>query len=230
MSLLGPIRTLIFAAMLWLPLTFFVWFAFRNAILAPIGWLCQWVFGIWAPELFLGMETRPGGEVGMLAQHHFYWQLALPLDAETQAQAAAMGKVAISEVGRNPLVFGYSVPLFAGLVMATPLEHWQRLKQLAIGLPILLAFWSFGVIFDVLQVLCFQAGETGLAAVQGMGLNREVVAMFYQFGYLILPSVAPIVCWIALNRIFIEGLLKADGDRVPDSAETPTADKEQGNA
>lgn len=224
MSFLGPIRTLIFAAILWLPLTFFVWFAFRNVILLPIGWLCQTVFGFWEPELFISMQMDVGSTEtpGALAQTFFFWNVALPVDAETQAQAAAMGKQALSTIERNPLVFGYSLPLFAGLVMATPLEHWERLKQLAIGVPILLVFWSFGVIFDVLQVLCFQAGETGLAAVQGMGLNREVVAMFYQFGYLILPSVAPIVCWIALNRVFIEGLLKNDGDRVEDAAPPPS--------
>lgn len=230
MSVFGPIRTLIFAAMLWLPLTFFVWFAFRQFFLLPVGWFCQWVFGIWAPDLFVGMELRAAGEVGALSQHHFFWQLALPLDAETQAQAQAMGKVAVSEVGRNPLVFGYSLPLFAGLVMATPLAGLQRMKQLAIGLPILWLFQSFGVIFDVLQVLCFQAGESGLAAVQSMGLNREFVAMFYQFGYLILPSVAPIVCWIALNRLFIEGLLQTDGDRVPETAESTPPAREDRNA
>jgi hypothetical protein len=216
MSFLGPIRTLLIAAMLWLPLTFFVWFAFRQTILIPVGWLCSTVFGWWAPELFLGMEIRPGGGdiAGALSQHYFYWQVALPLDAETQAQAVAMGKTAVSEIGRNPLVFGYSLPLFAGLVMATPLSSLQRIKQLAIGLPILMLFQSFGVTFDVLQVLCFQANEAGLAAVQSMGINREIVALCYQLGYLILPSISPIIIWIALNRVFIELLVTSDSDRV----------------
>lgn len=213
MSFLGPIRSLIFAAILWLPLAFFVWFAFRQTLLQPIAWICSQIFGWWAPDLFLGMEIRPGGGdvPGTLAQDYIYWQVALPLDEATQAQAQAMGTTAVSEVGRNPMLAGYSVPLFAGLVMATPLSGLQRLKQLAIGLPILVVFQCFYVIFDVLQVLSFQADAAGLAAVQSMGLNRELVALLYQFGYLILPSISPIVCWIALNGRFIETLVKSDG-------------------
>lgn len=218
MSFLGPIRTLLIAAILWLPLTFFVWFAFRQAILMPVGWLCSTLFGWWAPELFLGMEMRPGGGdvPGTLSQHYFYWNVALPLDAETLAQQQAMGAgtVAVSEIGRNPLVFGYSLPLFAGLVMATPLSGRRRLQQLAIGLPILMLFQAFGVTFDVLQVLCFQAGEGGVAAVAALGLNREMVALCYQMGYLILPSISPIILWIALNKRFIEALVTSDSDRL----------------
>jgi hypothetical protein len=48
-----------------------------------------------------------------------------------------------------------------------------------------------------------QAASSSLAS---HGLSIDAVGVIYQFGYLILPSVAPIVVWILLNRRFIEAL------------------------
>jgi hypothetical protein len=40
----------------------------------------------------------------------------------------------------------------------------------------------------------------------------SAIALAYQFGYLILPAVVPVVLWIALNRAFIEQLVGWRGE------------------
>ena len=40
----------------------------------------------------------------------------------------------------------------------------------------------------------------------------QMVALAYQFGYLILPAVVPAALWIGLNRSFIERLVRRDGE------------------
>ncbi len=106
----------------------------------------------------------------------------------------------------HPLLYGYSLPLFFGLCLATPQEEGRRWGQLMLGC---LAIWlaqAFGIAADALKVLALSAGPEAAAAVQEVGLNVDVIALCYQFGYLILPTVVPAALWLALNRPFIEAL------------------------
>ncbi len=41
-------------------------------------------------------------------------------------------------------------------------------------------------------------------AARGLGLPMDMIALFYQLGYLMLPAVIPVATWILLNRAFIE--------------------------
>ena len=43
------------------------------------------------------------------------------------------------------------------------------------------------------------------------GLPLELIALCYQFGYLILPALVPAALWIVGNRRFIETLTRAPG-------------------
>jgi hypothetical protein len=58
-----------------------------------------------------------------------------------------------------------------------------------------------------LKTLAFDAGQEGAAAIAGAGLSAPVIALAYQFSFLIVPAVVPAVLWIGLNRDFIQGLV-----------------------
>jgi hypothetical protein len=106
----------------------------------------------------------------------------------------------------HPLLYGYSLPLFFGLCLATPQEEERRWGQLMLGC---LAIWlaqAFGIAADALKVLALSSGPEAAAAVLEAGLNVNAIALCYQFGYLILPTVVPAALWLALNRPFIEAL------------------------
>jgi hypothetical protein len=188
----SPLRRLVLGALLWLPACFLLWFALDSVVVWPAGKLAALVLTSWMPNTFAGFE-----------------QLGAQLSVETRLviQAGPDGQLGVLVLTVRPLIYAWSLPLFAGLVAATPLETGARVRQLLIGLPLLWLLVAWGTLFDTLKLLAFDSGPLGLAAVQNAGLAPEAVALGYQFGYLILPAVMPVALWIVMNRQFLEELV-----------------------
>jgi len=165
---------------------------------------------------------------GQLIAHHADW---MQINSNVLYNAVRDGapKYAFFDFIVNPMIYGYSVPLFAGLVMATPLEKWQRLAQIGAGLAVLWLVQAFGVVAETFKVLGLQLPE-GTAKMHELGYSLEAIALCYQFGYLILPPLVPAVLWILFNRPFIEELTQPP----PAAAAEPNRDtafetRQQGN-
>jgi hypothetical protein len=110
------------------------------------------------------------------------------------------------------MVYAYSLPLFGGLAMATPLSARRRIVELIVAFAVIWLAQAFGIVAESLKTLAFDAGASGAAAVAQAGLAPDAIALAYQFGYLILPAVTPIALWIGLNRAFIARLVDVDGE------------------
>ena len=211
---LSPLRQFVISAALWLPACFTLWAVFAGVIVWPIARLSDLVLA---------------GAFGELITDVI--QLGATLEIETRLQtAAAPGeRIGVLVLECNPLVYAWCIALFAGLVMATPLERRQWLGQLAIGIPVLLLTSTWGAVFDVLKLLTFDAGPLGAAAIARLGMAPDAVALGYQFGYLILPAVTPVALWVLLNRVFLEQLVgwSTEPAAVPDgpSAATTVSDR-----
>jgi hypothetical protein len=188
----SPLRRLVVSALLWLPACFLLWMLLDGVVVWPAGMVAGWVLPTLMPNAI--------AEVA---------QIGARIEIETRLliQADAAGRVGALVLQINPLIYAWCLPLFAGLVMATPLSGRQRVVQFAVGMPLLLAVVSFGTVFDVLKLLAFDAGPLGAAAVAQAGLGADAVALGYQFGYLILPAVVPVTLWVLLNRAFLEELV-----------------------
>ena len=52
----GPLKSLLFLAVLWLPLSFFVWFYFAQLFVMPVAGLANWALEGWLPAVFDGYE------------------------------------------------------------------------------------------------------------------------------------------------------------------------------
>lgn len=206
---LGPLKTLIFSAALWLPLSFVIWFTFSAVLVLPVRWLAETVLVGWMPQIFTGSEQL---------QYLVTMFTALPVDQGMLPPGVDPSMVEPISIEVNPMIYGYSFPVLIGLVMATPLALRQRMLQISIALACLWPVQSFGVIFDVLKSLRFESGAVGVAALDQVGLSANLLAFCYQAGYLILPAVFPIFLWVAMNRRFIERLVTVDDDRLEDVA------------
>ena len=73
-----------------------------------------------------------------------------------------------------------------------------------LGYLVLLPFIAWGVLADFLKNIAitsgpFVASQTGFSAAQ-----REMIAFAYQFGSLIMPTVAPAIAWVVTHRGFLE--------------------------
>jgi len=213
---ISPLRRFMLAALLWLPFAFFLWFAFAAQFAWPVVQLAKFVLLHGWPKLFL--DVLPGADeisaTGQLVAHRAFW---MQINTNVVYNAAPVGQatqLAFYDFALNPMIYGYSVPLFAGLVMATPLERWQRLAQLGGGVVILWLVQSFGVIAEAFKSIGVDLKE-GAAAMHQLGYSLDVIALAYQFGYLILPPLVPAVLWIVFNRAFIEELTRPAAEPNP---------------
>jgi len=200
-------------ALLWLPLMFFLWFWFAAPLVWPVIQIAKHVLlGAW-PQLF--MAVTQGADLldaqgHVLAHPGYLMQLSTSVLVNV-APAGAPAKFGFIEPTVNPMVYGYALPLFVGLVMATPLTRLQRLAQCGVGVTLILLAQSFGTISESLKVVAIDAGPLGAEAAQRAGLSLNLIALCYQFGYLILPALVPAALWIIANRRFIATLTGRDG-------------------
>jgi len=179
--------------LLWLPPCFGAWYwtaRYHAAVVASLAHLLVDAFqsgvlaGVEQPVLDLVFVTR-------IMVH--------PSAGETG--------VLVPEV--NPLLYTYGLAFFAAIMLASRAKAWKLLA----GALVLLPFQAWGVAFDFLAQVGVRLGpeiatQTGLSAGQ-----REVVALGYQLGSLIFPTLVPVILWAAFNKRFIEGLLRAPPPR-----------------
>ena len=227
---ISPLRRFMLAAVLWLPFAFFLWFAFRAQFAWPVIQIAKLaLLHVW-PGLYLDVivgADEINQATGQLIAHHADW---MQVNSNVIYNAVKDGapKYAFFDFALNPMIYGYSVPLFAGLVMATPLEKWQRFAQIGVGLVALWLVQAFGVVAETFKVLGLQLAE-GTAKMHELGYSLEVIALAYQFGYLILPPLVPAALWILLNRPFIEELTRpAAAAAVEPNHETAVETRQQG--
>lgn len=200
---ISPIRGFGLRALLWLPLSFFLWFAFASPLVWPVVRLAKLaLLSLW-PELFSDVV-----------------QLGHSMDVTTRVLVNQITETGVSGIGelilpQNPLIYGYSLPLFSGLVMATPMRARWRLLQLALAFVAIWAAQAFGVVSGCLKMLAFESGGAGAAAIGRTALSPDAIALAYQFGYLILPAVLPVALWLSFNRHFIDTLVHPTAE--PDS-------------
>ena len=210
---LSPLQRFLLAALLWLPLAFFLWFAFATAFAWPVIALAKAVLLNAWPALFTAIgqgadQLDTQGHV--LAHPGFLMQITSGVLVNA-APAGAPARFGFIEPVVNPMVYGWSLPLFVGLVLATPLRRVRVFGELALGVPAIWCAQAFGVVAESLKSVSIDAGQAGVEAAQRAGVSLELIALCYQFGYLILPALLPAALWIVLNRSFIEALTRPAG-------------------
>jgi hypothetical protein len=223
----SPIREFALKALLWLPLSFVIWFVLAPLWVLPAVLMAKQVLlGFWG-ELFTNVVR--GGELldatgHVVARADYLVTLITSVKVTVPPGPDGPGGVGVLEPTINPMVYAYSLPLFAGLAMATPLSTGRRLLQFAAALAVIWVALAFGIVAESLKTIAVEAGDSGAAAIARAGLVPNAIALAYQFGYLILPAVVPVALWIGLNRRFIE-LLVLPSREPAAAAEGPIADR-----
>ncbi len=187
----NPLYAFLLKAALWLPLCLALWYWQAEWINWPTAMLSGWILH----GLFPWVESVE-------------WSQRL-LDVVTTLKVdnvpAPDGRIAMMVAEANPLQYSYGLPLFVALFIAS--GQAIRWRRLALGLLLLIPFQTWGVCFDILKQVAITAGaavadQTGFSAWQ-----REAIALGYQLGFLLLPTLAPIVLWLALSPQFIPMLM-----------------------
>lgn len=211
----SPVREFAFKALLWLPLAFVVWLAWAPLWVLPAMHLAKAVLlGVWGnlfDSVTLGGELLDsGGRV--VSRASYLVTVGTHVQVTVAASGGQAGGVGVLEPTLNPMVYAWSLPLFAGLAMATPLSAARRALQFAVAFAAIWAAQAFGIVAEALKAVAFESGPEGVAAIAQVHLNPNALAVAYQFCVLILPAVLPVVLWVAFNRPFIEQLVRRDGE------------------
>jgi hypothetical protein len=134
------------------------------------------------------------------------------LQAETRIEVLIPG----SERGRAELIVevdpahnAYGLPLFLALLLASRCRHLFR-RALA-GYFLLLLPQAFSLILDVLKQIVVAGGDPAYLGIASWQL--EIIALGFQFGSLLLPTLAPVGLWLWLDQDFLEELLARRGLR-----------------
>jgi hypothetical protein len=223
----SPIREFALKALLWLPLSFVIWFVLAPLWVLPAVLMAKQVLlGFWG-EVFTNVVR--GGELldaagRVVARADYLVTLTTSVTVTVPPGPDGPGGVGVLEPTINPMVYAYSLPLFAGLAMATPLSTARRLLQFVIALAVIWAALAFGIVAESLKTVAMNSGASGAAAIAHAGLAPNAIALAYQFGYLILPAVVPVALWIGLNRRFIDLLVRPIGEPAT-VAEGPIVDR-----
>ncbi|MGZ5618479.1 MAG: exosortase H-associated membrane protein [Usitatibacter sp.] len=165
---------------LWLPPCFAAWYFSAHYSAAAAGALARLWVGLFNSNIVSTVE-----------------QPAMDLIFVTTLEvhpAAGQTAVVLPEV--NPLLYTYGLPLFLALMLAARARWWK----IAIGAVALLPFQSWGIAFDFMMQVGIQLGPEVALQAGFSARQREVIALGYQVGSLILPTLAPVAAWAIFSR------------------------------
>ncbi len=189
-----PLRRFMLGVIVFFPLTFFVWYISATFHLAPITLITGKLLSVLIPDAL--MWLRLDGHTLVLASNFGH-------DLNGAVISPPIGDDVLG-FHLNPLIYSYSLPLLAALILATPSQH--KAQNLLWGLLLILPTEVFSMTFSVLKTLTF---DVGVAFQTQQGISAplaDFIALGYQVGTLLLPMIAPLIIWVALNRAFLTQL------------------------
>ncbi|HSS71853.1 MAG TPA: exosortase H-associated membrane protein [Casimicrobiaceae bacterium] len=173
----------------WLPPAFLVWYLAGPLLAWPIALLTAAVAKFGFADLVQAVEQQ--GHLVVIVS------TLKPTLSTTQSMASGVLSIEL-----NVLLYSFGFPMLVALTLAAGQPH--ALRTLLFGYAVLLPFVTWGLIAEFLKHIVFDAGP-GVASQTGFTpAQREVIAFAYQFGVLILPTVAPAVFWVLTHRRFLE--------------------------
>jgi hypothetical protein len=104
----------------------------------------------------------------------------------------------------NYPTYGYGLVLLWAMLLAARTPRWW-LKGL-LGSVLLVPVQAWGICFQWLRDVVLLSGPSGAAYLNYPDWASELVAYGYQFGFLMLTPVAPILLWLLFNKRFVAAL------------------------
>jgi hypothetical protein len=186
---MSPLQGFLLRTLVWLPTCFGAWYFLAILFTSPLAALADAVLGASFPAVI--ERVLPDGN-------------SITVVTRIQPVTANAAGELLFEL--NPLKYGYCVPLYTALVLATDADDWARILRWLVGMAVLLAAQVFGISTEILKIVAFQFGPDGRAALGFEPWGYEILALAYQLGYLILPPVLPIMMWLGqFGRAWVMG-------------------------
>lgn len=179
---------------LWFVPALALWWAAREWAVGPVVWLAGAVMDAsfaWADGAQQdGLEALLFTRIGLGHQN------------------GVQGTVVLSV---NALKYCFGLPLLAALLLASRAQRFGL--KLLLGAILLVPFQAWGVSFSWLVELSVHLGSISDAVTRFNDVHRNVFALGSQLGFLLFPSLAPVLVWAWMERSFIATVM-VDGSLV----------------
>lgn len=195
-----PVLLFFLKVLAWLPVTFGVWYYMAIVATWPVSWLVDGLMTGLFPDVISAIRQL-GYELEVAV--HYIARTSMP-----DMPVGAKGEL-VFEV--NPLMYGYCLPLYTALILASPSEEGQKWFRWLVGLVILQLVEVWGVSFSIFKTLALQMGPEVSDQLAFSPWQLNAVALGYQFGYLILPAVSPLVIWVGFHADYLKQLAPGAG-------------------
>ncbi|RZJ06817.1 MAG: hypothetical protein EOO54_24090, partial [Haliea sp.] len=183
----STLRGFFVSALLWLLVALALWYPLRHWMVLAPAWLAQEVMTTVFPRWATGAQLEGGTQV-------------LLTTLRVWSADNRVGELA-PEV--NGLVYVYGAPLLAALLLASRPRGWWW--KLPVGLLALIPFQAWGICLHWLLQVAVVMGEHTRGQTRFGALATNLIAAGYQFGFLILPTLAPVLLWLGFDRRVLAG-------------------------
>lgn len=177
------------AAILWLLLALAIWYPLRHWMVLPAAWVAQEVMTAIFPRWVTGAQLEDSTQV-------------LTTSLRVWSAGNRVGELAPQV---NALVYCYGAPLLAALLLASRTPRWWW--KLPAGLVALVPFQAWGICLTWLLQVAVVSGEQTRGQTRFGPWEINLIALGYQFGFLILPTLVPVLLWLAFDRRVIAGAM-----------------------
>ena len=191
----SPLNRLLLKLLLWLPIVCAAWYYLSIVTTMPLATLVDLLMTHLFPEA-IAQVTQKGNALLVATQ-------ALPQQAAASADPRSIAPAVELVFTINPLIYGWCVPLYTALILASPGTEGQLWVRWLLGMLILLPVQLWGIGFDIAKTVLFDLGPETSARLGFSAWQSNLVALGYQFGSLMLPAVAPLAIWIGQYREFV---------------------------
>jgi hypothetical protein len=174
------------AAIAWLLVLTAGWMTVSRWTSQPVGFLAQVALEQAAPYWVRSVRLTPG-------------LIEADTRIEVRVPGAASGARGELMVDAKTAHYSYGLPILLALLLAARSRGlWRRAVA---GYLLLLPFQAFSLMFDLLK----QMGVAAAGGAAALGIDQwqlEGIGFGYQFGTLVLPTLAPIMLWLWMDRDF----------------------------
>lgn len=156
----------------------------------PVGTLTQFALEQGAPVWVRRVRTSPGHlEIDS--------SVAMPVPS-------AAGRLAEATVEGDPGRYAYGFPVFLALLLAA--RGRRRVARGVAGYLLLLPAQTFSAtMFMLMQIVLYAQARAPVLGIAGWQV--EAIVYGYQLGALVVPTLAPILLWLWLDRQFVAEVL-----------------------
>ncbi len=190
----NPLLAFIFKVFLWLPVCYWTWYSLAEFTTLLVVNLTEPLLLFIFPMLIAGID-----QAGYLVE--------VVANVTVAEQHVPSGRVAELPIPINPLIYSYGLPLACALILASPFNFVKTLRNIFISILIFLLIQVWGIYFQATKVLFLQTPAELIGNVSLSSWQLDIIALGYQLGVLVLPTVTPVVIWALTCREFVTRLI-----------------------